>query len=499
MRENKFTKSKLVCTWGPAITQKLFDLEALKNPSNAAKVDLAKKLAKEVLASGNTVVRQNFSHGSLEEHKIRYDFAKNAAKELGLPISMLCDTKGPELRLLEVDGEPTIDKGKEITIHCLDFVKGNANEFSISTKPNEISNFNISKYLKVGGLVLVDDGKLQLLINKIDVDKGLIYTVALNNHYIKTKKRLNLPHANYNLGQYISEYDAGVIKFACENNYDYIAPSFVSCKQDIDDVKAELKKHGKLGKIKIISKPENQTAITNIDEIIENSDGIMVPRGDLGLEVDYFQIPYYEKYMIDRCRELGKPVIVATQMLDSMEHSPIPTRAEVTDVFYASNNGTDATMTSGETAQGQFPVRTVQTMNRINLEGEMLFDYKKSIKDFEKRNTFSTMAKKVAIDIAKKTAFKLNGREVTAPVDFVVINTDSEEVIKAISNIRPGANVIVITTKPELYTAFGVYYGIRMYLGTNNSNDAKNAVKLYSNNAKGIKAVLYSEGKFNKV
>jgi pyruvate kinase len=335
----------------------------------------------------------------------------------------------------------------------------------------------------------------------LDVEKGLIYCVALNNHYVKTKKRLNLPHANYDLGDYLSDYDKGVIEFACQNNFDYIAPSFISSKNDIDDVKRELEKHGKLGKIKIISKPENQTAITNLDEIIENSDGIMVPRGDLGLEVDYFKIPYYEKYMIQRCRELGKPVIVATQMLDSMEARPIATRAEVTDVFFASNSGTDATMTSGETAQGQFPVKTVEVMNRINQEGEMLFDYQASIRAFEQSNTFSNEVKKIALDIAKKTAMINHGhREVECPVDFVVIKCDDENIIKAISNVRPGANVIVITESDEIYTAFGVYNSIRTFKSTGDFDaDAKKAIEVFSKGASDVVAVSYLNGKFTNI
>jgi pyruvate kinase len=261
------------------------------DPANANKVAIAKQTARDVIKTGANVVRMNFSHGSFEEHGIRIKMAREAAEELGLPISLLCDTKGPELRLLEVDGEPAIEKNSKVTIHCKDFVLGNANEFSVSTKTDTVSDYNMAKDLTVGNLILVDDGKLQLHIDNIDVEKGLVFTTALNNHLIKTKKRLNLPGAQYSL-PYMSEHDQKVVKFACDNDFDYIAPSFITCKEDIEEIKKILRENGKEGKIKIISKPENTKAIEKIDEIIKHSDGVMVPRGDLGMEIPFYEVPY---------------------------------------------------------------------------------------------------------------------------------------------------------------------------------------------------------------
>jgi pyruvate kinase len=329
-----------------------------------------------VIMSGVTCCRLNFSHGSYDEHQIRIDLAREIAKKTKRNISIMLDTKGPEIRVGKIDNGPVpIKKNSEVVIYTTTDIVGNANKFSVSDSTN---TYNMANDVSDDDIVLVDDGKLQLKISSVDAKKGIIKTIALNDHYINDKKRINLPGVEYSI-PFLSKKDREDILYGIKNKVDYIAASFVNSAKNVNEIRDFLKEnHGEF--IQIISKIESTNAIKNIDEILAASDGIMVARGDLALEIPYYDVPYWQKYIIRKCRLIGKPVIIATQMLDSLERNIQPTRAEVTDVYFAVDRGADCTMLSGESAQGQFPVEAVYTMRRINKRSELLFDYQRSIK-----------------------------------------------------------------------------------------------------------------------
>ncbi|QBF34561.1 pyruvate kinase [Mycoplasmopsis phocirhinis] len=336
-------KEKLTITVGPSITT----LEMMKN----------------VIKAGATVIRANFSHGSIEEQRIKFDLARQAAHDLGVNISLLLDTKGPEIRVGKIkNGAVLIEQNQELKIistpQAYQNLEGNQNQVSVA--------YDMSVDLKVGDKVLFDDGKLSS--NVTQINPGEIIVKTLNSHILKTNKRINLPNVDFSL-PFLSDKDINDIKFGIEYGVDFIAASFVNSAKNVNELRELLNNNGG-EQIQIISKIESQIAINNIDEIIEASDGIMIARGDLGLEIPYYEVPYWQQQIIDKCRQIGKIVIVATQMLDSLENNPQPTRAEVSDVYWATSYGADSTMLSNETAAGKYPVRAVEVMRTINQQAE---------------------------------------------------------------------------------------------------------------------------------
>lgn len=333
--------TKIVCTLGPASTE----------PS----------IMKEMLAAGMNVARLNFSHGSHEEHLEKIRHFRQACGELGLPASVLLDTKGPEIRLgVFAEGSVKIEKNQTFTLRGRDDVPGTAEGVGISYK-------GLAALVEPGTRILIDDGKIRMEV--LEVKDGDIICVSKDAGSLSTKKGVNVPDIHLDM-DYLSERDKSDLLFGIEQDVDYIAASFVRSVEDVHDLREFLNENGGEN-IDIISKIENPEGIKNFDEILAASDGIMIARGDMGVEVDYATLPGIQKTFIYKCNRAGKPVITATQMLESMIHEPTPTRAEITDVANAVFDGTSAVMLSGESAAGEYPVKAVEVMSRILEQAEL--------------------------------------------------------------------------------------------------------------------------------
>ena len=336
---NKMKKTKIICTLGPS-TDKDGVLE-------------------ELIKEGMNVARFNFSHGLHDEQKGRIDKLKEIRTRLNKPVAALLDTKGPEIRICEfADGKITLKEGQEFTLTA-DEIEGNEKIVSVTYK-------DLYKDVKPGNSILIDDGLIGLEVKKI---KGHdIVCTVINGGVLGNKKGVNLPGVEVNM-PFISPKDHDDILFGIKEGYDFIAASFTRTAADVKEIRDILEKNGGHD-IKIIAKIENQQGVDNIDSIIEAADGIMIARGDLGIEVPAEKIPGIQRVLIRKCVEVKKPVIVATQMLHSMISNPRPTRAEVTDIANAIYYRTDALMLSGETAYGKYPVEAVQTMTKVAREAE---------------------------------------------------------------------------------------------------------------------------------
>lgn len=337
-------KTKIVCTMGPAVD----DIDVLSG----------------LLKAGMNVARMNFSHGSHDEHKKRIELVRQASKETGIPVAILLDTKGPEIRTRNLkDGkEVTLMAGQEFIITTDDIV-GDNTKVSVTYE-------NFVQDLKLGDIILIDDGLIEMVVEKIEGNN--VISRVLNNGVLGEKKGVNLPNVAVNLPA-LAESDIKDLEFGCRMGVDFVAASFIRKMSDVKEVKDILEKNGGAN-IKIISKIENQEGLDNFEEILEISDGIMVARGDLGVEIPIEKIPLAQKEMIALCNQVGKPVITATQMLESMIRNPRPTRAEITDVANAIFDGTDAVMLSGETAKGAFPVEAVKVMHNIAREVDPIIE-----------------------------------------------------------------------------------------------------------------------------
>lgn len=403
----------------------------------------------KLFKTGMTTIRLNFSHGNHNEQGERIVWAREISAKIGKPISILLDTKGPEIRIGKIkDGKQEIFAGTTIIIYSLpaEYQKreGTKTEITVS--------YDMSQDLKVGDVILVDDGKLQL--NVTSIKSGIIETKAFNHHILKTNKRINLPGINLTL-PFLSEKDIDDIKFGIDKGIDYIAASFVNTSENIKKIRKLLKKYN-AEHIQIIAKIESQIGINNIDEIIMEADGIMIARGDLGLEIPYYDVPYWEKNIIRKCREAGKIVVVATQMLETMTEIPFPTRAEVTDVYFATELGSDATMLSGESANGDYPFIAVNTMAMINKRAEHEF-YSKLYYEKQLNNAINSTTG-LRANIAKKLANKCKDRK----YEYAVVLSNTGKLLKTISKFRPNVVILGVSPVPELYTAFGSWHSIFM-------------------------------------
>ena len=326
-------KTKIICTLGPSTDKD--------------------GVLRELVANGMNVARFNFSHGSYEEHKGRLDMLKAIRTELGKPVAALLDTKGPEIRLKEFkNGVEMLEAGQTFTLTTRE-VEGTKEICSVTYK-------DLPQDVQPGGTIMLDDGLIKLQI--VTVNDTDIVCKVLNNGKIKNKKGVNVPGVHLSM-PYMSQRDRDDIIFGIQQGYDFIAASFVRTAQDVYDIRNLLNQYD--SNIRIIAKIENREGVNNIDSILAAADAVMVARGDLGVEIDFTEIPAIQKNMIAQCVAAGKPVITATQMLDSMIENPRPTRAEITDVANAIYDGTSAIMLSGETAAGRYPVEAVQTMDAI--------------------------------------------------------------------------------------------------------------------------------------
>ncbi|MGY6171890.1 pyruvate kinase [Candidatus Mycoplasma pogonae] len=398
---------------------------------------------KQLILSGVTTIRTNFSHGDHEEQLGKFVLAKKIAQELHVPVSLLLDTKGPEIRVGKMqDGAQMIEAHTLVTILTKpsDYKKheGTATEFTVS--------YEMDQDLKPGNLVLLDDGKLKTEV--VEVKKNKIIVKTFNAHKLKSNKRINLPGVEFSL-PFLAKKDIDDVKFGIKQGINYVAASFVNSADNVKELRQLLNDNG--GKhIQIISKIESHVGIERIDEIIKYSDGVMIARGDLGLEIPFEDVPYHQKRIIRKCRIAGKPVIVATQMLDSMENSPHPTRAEVTDVYWATELGADATMLSGESAQGNFPLEAVQTMARINHRAEKAF-YEKLFYQAQ-LNAIAKNSSGKRAEIAKEIAMTAEKQKVA----FAVVLSRSGKLLKEVAKFRPNTAIIGIVNDPKLIGAFGV-------------------------------------------
>lgn len=399
-------KTKIVCTIGPACNNE----ETLSG----------------MCLAGMNVARLNFSHGTHEEHKKNIELIKRVREKLGLPIAILLDTKGPEYRIKTFrDGKVMLSSGDSFTFTAEE-VEGDGNRVSVSYKglPEEMSR---------GDRILLNNG---LVIFEVESVEGCeIHCRVIEGGELSNRKSMSFPGKVLEQ-EYLSEHDRSDLLFGIENGVDFIACSFVSRKQDLLDVKSFLHEHGGEG-LDIIAKIENRAGVDNIREICEECDGIMVARGDMGVEVPFEELPAIQKHLITTCRLLGKRVITATEMLESMIHNSRPTRAEISDVANAVYDGTSAIMLSGETAAGKYPVLTVETMARIALQTEKGINYAKRFhdSDFIIRNTVDAISHAtcgMAIDIEAKAIAVCSLSGMTArmvsrfrcPIDILGVTTD---------------------------------------------------------------------------
>jgi len=414
-------KTKIVCTIGPASES----VDMLVNLINA----------------GMNVCRLNFSHGDYEEHGARIKNIREAVKITGKRVAILLDTKGPEIRTNDMEnGAITMKIGDSVRISMTE-VLGTNEKFSI-TYPELINDVN------VGSHILLDDGLIDLEVTDIDRDANEIVTVVKNEGVLKNKKGVNVPGVSVNLPG-ITEKDANDIRFGIGQGIDFIAASFVRRASDVLEITKILEEENATH-IQIIPKIENQEVIDNIDEILKVSDGLMVARGDMGVEIPTEDVPVVQKALIKKCNALGKPVITATQMLDSMQRNPRPTRAEANDVANAIYDGTDAVMLSGETAAGDYPLEAVQTMARIAVRTEETLVNQDSfaLKLYSKTDMTEAIGQSVG-----HTARNLG-------IQTIVAATESGHTARMISKYRPKAHIVAITFSEQKARSLSLSWGV---------------------------------------
>ncbi len=415
-------KTKIVCTIGPAS-------------------EAPEKLA-ALAEAGMNVARLNFSHGDHAEHLERMNTIKRIRKETGLNIALLLDTKGPEIRTHDMEnGSIELNTGDVVRISMTE-VLGTKEKISI-TYPELIND------VQPGSIILIDDGLVGLAVTEVDKDKGEIVCVVNNSGIVKNKKGVNVPGVKTKLPG-ITEKDRADIIFGIENDIDFIAASFVRRASDVQEIRDLLEEYDATH-IQIIPKIENQEGIDNIDEILAISDGLMVARGDMGVEIAAEEVPIVQKMLIKKCNTLGKPVITATQMLDSMQRNPRPTRAEVGDVANAIFDGTDAVMLSGESAAGEYPVEAVRTMANIcvRTEREILARDKFKLKAHDESDVAEAIGRSVA-----HTAKNLQ-------IHTIVAATESGHTARMISKFRPNAHILGITFSERQQRALSLIWGVQ--------------------------------------
>ena len=415
-------KTKIVCTIGPAS----------ESP----------EVLEELMIAGMNVARLNFSHGTHEEHAIRIATIRDVANKLNKNIGILLDTKGPEIRTHSMqNGEVHLKSGQVIDISMKE-VLGDETCFSVTYD-------RLVYDVKQNDIILLDDGLIELRVLATDTEKGLIHTIVENAGILKDKKGVNVPGVSVKLPG-ITDKDAQDILFGIEQGVDFIAASFVRTAKDVLEIRELLEQNGG-GHIQIIPKIENREGVENIDEIIEVSDGLMVARGDLGVEIPAEEVPLVQKTLIKKCNLVGKPVITATQMLDSMQRNPRPTRAEASDVANAIIDGTDAIMLSGETAAGMYPVESVKTMNKIAMFTENSLDYR-SIVQTRSREKGTTMTEALSQAVSY-TSINLGVKAVLAP-------TASGTTAKMIAKYRPGVPIVAVTDSRSTAQKLTLVWGV---------------------------------------
>lgn len=434
-------KTKIVCTIGPSS-------ESLEN-------------TKKLIQAGMNVARLNFSHGDFEEHGNRIKNIGLANKELGTSVAILLDTKGPEIRLGKLKEEPIeLVQGDAITLTTEDIL-GDRSRIPVTYD-------NLPNDLSIGSTVLIDDGLIGLKVEAIEGTE--IHCRIVNSGPIKSKKGVNVPGVKISLPG-ITEKDANDIIFGIGQGIDFIAASFVRKASDVLEIRELLEKHN-ASHIQIISKIENQEGVDNLDEILEVSDGLMVARGDLGVEIPAEEVPLVQKMMIKKCNLAGKPVITATQMLDSMQRNPRPTRAEASDVANAIFDGTDAIMLSGETAAGKYPVESVQTMSRIAERAEEALEYREIF--MKQANAQQNSVTEAISQAVANSALELNAKA-------IITSTQSGFTARMVSKYRPKSPIIAVTTDEKVMRRLALGWGVLPVKGDN----ADTTDEMFENAVKG--------------
>lgn len=411
-------KTKIVCTMGPNLFEK--------------------HLIAPLMKAGMNVARFNFSHGTYETHQHYYDEVCRIRDELGLPVATMLDTKGPEIRVRSFkNGHVTLQNGQLFTL-TTDEVEGDKERVSITYK-------ELPQDIAVGSSILIDDGLIGMQVERID--GADIVCRVLNGGVVSNNKGVNIPNAHLSM-PFISEKDHQDILFAIKNGYDFIAASFTRCADDIMQIRHILQENN-CHTINIIAKIENMEGVENIDEILRVVDGVMVARGDLGVEVPLEDVPSLQKKLIQRGIAAGKPVITATQMLDSMIKNPRPTRAEATDVANAIYDGTSAIMLSGESAVGAYPVEAVETMVRIALRAEADMDY---IRRFSRDTSASTDVTNAISHATVTSAHDLNA-------SAIITVTKSGSTARILSRYRPACVIVGCTTEKHVWRQLALSWG----------------------------------------
>ncbi|SHH58406.1 pyruvate kinase [Clostridium grantii] len=401
----------------------------------------SEEVLSQLIDIGMNAARLNFSHGDHAEHLGRVEKIKKLRKKLNKQIAIVLDTKGPEIRTgVFKEGKVTLEEGKEFTVVCGEEIEGDVTRCSVSYK-------DLCNDVKVGSTILIDDGLVGLTVDRIE-GTNVICKVA-NTGVVGSRKGVNLPGISTNLPA-LTEKDKGDLVFACENGFDMIAASFIRKASDVIAIKKILEQNG-APDIKVISKIENQEGVDNIDKIIKYSDGIMVARGDMGVEIPLEQVPLVQKEIIRKSKEAGKFVITATQMLDSMMRNPRPTRAEASDVANAIFDGTDAIMLSGETANGKYPLEAASTMSKIAIEAEKRMDQKNTLKRkvIEAQSNVSSAISYAACT----TAQELNAAA-------LVTATQTGNTARMVSKYRPQAPVIAVTPSERVARGLALNWGV---------------------------------------
>lgn len=448
-------KTKIVCTIGPASS--------------------SEETLREMCLAGMNVARLNFSHGTHEAHLKTLETIKKVRREMGLPIAVLLDTKGPEYRIgVFENGKIQLNEGDEFTFTS-DNITGNEKRVSVSYK-------ELPKELSVGDTVLLNNGLL--VFEVIKTTAADVVCRVVSGGELSDRKSMSFP-GKVLKQVYLSEQDKSDILFGIENGVDFIACSFVSCRQDLVDVKNFMREHG-CNDIELIAKIENRAGVDNIKDICEECSGIMIGRGDMGVEIPFEELPSIQKKIITMCRLLGKRVITATEMLESMITNPRPTRAEISDVANAVYDGTSATMLSGETAMGKNPVLTVQTMARIAeyTEQSIHYEHRFLTTDFNIKNTVDAVSHAtcgMAIDIGAKA---------------ISVCTISGMTARMVSRFRPPVDILGLTTNEKTWRRLALSWGVTPVMCEMHSSldvlfyEAKNMAKNVFGLTQGDKLVI---------
>ena len=417
-------KTKIICTIGPASE--------------------SEEKLKELMLAGMNVARFNFSHGTHEEQKAKFERVDKVRKELNLPVATLMDTKGPEIRLRDFEGGKAELVAGQTFVLTTEEMLGTAQKAAISYK-------NLKNDISVGTTILIDDGLIEMVVEAIDGEE--ISCRVINGGFVSNHKGVNVPGVVLSM-PYISEVDRSDILFGIEMGYEFIAASFARTKDDILQVREILDAHN--SPMKIIAKIENMQGIMNLEEILSVSDGVMVARGDMGVEIPLEEVPVLQKKMIKLANAQGKHVITATQMLESMIKNPRPTRAETTDIANAIYDGTTAIMLSGESAAGLYPVEAVKTMARIAESAELDIDY-------GKRMTHMSCPQKKSITTAIAYATCTTAMDLGAAAIITV--TLSGYTAESISRFKPDCPIIGCTTSEKVYHQLNLLWGVKpLYL-----------------------------------